>query len=362
LTGSTGFLGFYLVKRFLQDEDVNLILLVRSSEHLSATDRVERLLKERFSEDEYYAVRGRVTVIEGCITKPGLGLTIEEKENLSKEVTTIFHSAALAEFNVPYEKIRGTNVDGTKNVLDFALRCLKSGPFQSFNHISTITVSGTYLGLFYEDSLDEGQGFKNTYEQTKFEAEQLVHTYRAKGLNVNIFRPSIIIGDSRDGYAINFKVIYQPIQILSLGIYKQIPAAGHIKYNIVTVDSVSDAIYLIHTHSHPHNQTFHLTNTNEVTGDFIFGTASDFFSYPDPERIPLDDFDMHTLRGARRELLQPYIPYFNHDGIKYDNTRAMDILQEHGFQWPRIDKRLLNTNFQFCLDAQFITPQNRIEL
>ncbi len=362
LTGSTGFLGFYLVKRFLQDEDINLILLIRPKEKLSAYQRIKRLLTQRLSEEKYKDIKDRVKIVEGSIQDPNLGLSIEERKKLSREVTTIFHSAALAEFNVPYEEIRGTNVNGTKNVLDFAMQCLQNGAFDSVNHISTIAVSGTYRGLFSEDSLDEGQEFKNTYERTKFEAEQLVHAYRAKGLNVNIFRPSIIIGDSQDGYAINFRVIYQPIQILSLGIYKQIPAAGHINYNIVPVDSVSDAIYRIYTHGRPYNQTFHVTNTREVTGDFVFRTASEFFGYPDPERIPLHDFDMHSLRGARRELLKPYIPYFNHDGVKYDNTRAMDILQEHGFQWPRIDKKLLNTNFQFCLDAQFITPQNRIEL
>ena len=362
LTGSTGFLGFYLAKRFLQDEDIKLILLARPNGSLSARQRIERLFKQRCGKDEYNSITDRLEIVEGTITYPDLGLAKEEREKLSKEITTVFHSAALAQFNVPYEKIKEINVNGTKNVLDFALQCLKNTSFESVNHISTIAVSGTYRGIFYEESLDEEQGFRNTYEQTKFETEQLIQAYRTKGLNVNIFRPSAIIGDSQDGYAINFRVIYQPLRIFSLGIYKQIPAEGSIKYNLVPADFLSDAIYLIYAHGHPHNQTFHLTNTHEVTGDFILKTASEFFGYPAPERIPLDDFDMNSLRGARRLLLEPYIPYFNHDQIEYDNKGAMNILGKNGFQWPKVDRKLLHTIFQFCLDAQFITPENRIIL
>ncbi|MFH1673120.1 MAG: SDR family oxidoreductase [Pseudomonadota bacterium] len=362
ITGGTGFLGFYLVRRFLQDKDVKVILLVRRQGSLSAPQRVERLLKERYSEAEYHRIRPRVEIVEGSITSPDFGLSKKHAERLSREVTVIFHSAALAQFNVSYERIKKINVEGTKNILDFALQCLKNGSFESVNHISTVAVAGAYHGTFYEDSLDKGQYFKNTYEQTKFEAEQLVHAYRTKGLNVNIFRPSAIVGDSQDGYAINFRVIYQPIHIFSLGIYKQIPADGGVNYNLIPVDSVADAIYRIHAHTHPCNETFHLTNTHDVTGDFIFKTASDFFGYPDPERIPLENFDMSTLKGARRLLLEPYIPYFNHNGVKYDNRRAMNILKKNGFEWPQIDRKLLHTIFKFCLDAQFITPQDRILL
>ena len=362
LTGGTGFLGFYLAKRLLQDRDIKLVLLVRPNANFSARQRVERLFKEHCGEEEYDSIKNRLEIVEGSITYPNLGLAREQRERLSKEVVTIFHSAALAQFNVPYEKIKKINIDGTKNVLDFALQCLKNKSFESVNHISTIAVSGTYHGVFYEDSLDEGQGFKNTYEQTKFEAEQLIQEYRAKGLNVSIFRPSAIIGDSQDGYAVNFRVIYQPIRIFSLGIYKQIPANGSIKYNLVPADFLSDAIYRIYTNGHPPDQTFHLTNTHEVTAEFIFKTASEFFGYPDPEAIPLNDFDMNSLRGARRVLLEPYIPYFNHNGIEYDNKGAMSILGKNGFRWPKVDRKLLHTIFQFCLDARFITPENRIIL
>jgi len=299
ITGSTGFLGWYLVKQFLKDENTRLILLVRAKKNISAQLRVEKLFQENYSLEEYHKIKSRIKILEGNITSQNLGLSKEQLDKLSNEVTAIFHSAALAKFNAPYEKIKEINVTATKNILNFALQCKKNTSFESVNHISTIMVSGTYHGTFFEDSLAEGQKFRNTYEQTKYEAEILVHQYRNQGLNINIFRPSIIVGDSQTGYAINFRVIYQPIHIFSLGIYKQIPANGSINYNIVPVDFLSEAIYLIYAHSHPYNKTFHMTNSHEVTGDFIFKTSSEFFGYPQPELIPINSFDMSTLRGFR---------------------------------------------------------------
>ena len=123
LTGSTGFLGFYLAKRFLQDEDTKLFLLARHSENLTARQRVERLFQERCSEKEYNSIKDRLEIIEGGITYPNLGLDQKQRERLSKEVVTIFHSAALAQFNAPYETIKDVVTGLPGKVLFFIDTC-----------------------------------------------------------------------------------------------------------------------------------------------------------------------------------------------------------------------------------------------
>ena len=52
ITGSTGFLGWYLVKQFLKDENIRLILLVRARKNISAQLRVEKLFRENYSLEE----------------------------------------------------------------------------------------------------------------------------------------------------------------------------------------------------------------------------------------------------------------------------------------------------------------------
>ena len=63
-----------------------------------------------------------------------------------------------------------------------------------------------------ENELAVGQGYRNTYEQTKAEAEALVRS-RLGSMPGVILRPSIIVGDSRTGVTSSFKMMYWPLKI-----------------------------------------------------------------------------------------------------------------------------------------------------
>jgi long-chain acyl-CoA synthetase len=360
ITGGTGFLGWYLAELVLKRSEASVAFLVRAESRPAAEARIRDLVTARLGQAAWRRYRSRIRVFLGDVAEPRLGLDDAQAAELSGSVQTIFHSAALTDFDKPYEEIRKVNASGTENVLAFAEACLGTGPLRSVEHISTVGIAGTHRGTFYEDQLFVGQEFQNSYEKTKFEAETLCLEYRRRGINVNIFRPSIIVGDSRTGYAGGFKVMYQPIHIFSLGLYSSVPADDESPYNIVPVDAVAEAIYRISA-TRPVNGTFHVTNSETVSGGFVFEAASRFFGYRDPIRIPLHRFDMSALRGFRRKLLEPYLPYFNLRGLVYDNTRAMAALRPTGFDWPKIDAQLLNVAFQYCLDAGFMTRNGGLD-
>ena len=65
-------------------------------------------------------------------------------------------------------------------------------------------MAGQRTGLIRESELSVGQGYRNTYEQTKAEAEALVRS-RLGSLPGVILRPSIIVGDSRTGVDLQFQ-------------------------------------------------------------------------------------------------------------------------------------------------------------
>ena len=88
-------------------------------------------------------------------------------------------------------------------------------------HVSTAYVAGRYRGRFKETDLDLGQGFRNTYEQSKFEAEKAI-AEAADGLPLVIARPSIIVGDSRSGWTSAFNVIYWPMRAFSRGLMDEV--------------------------------------------------------------------------------------------------------------------------------------------
>jgi thioester reductase-like protein len=104
--------------------------------------------------------------------------------------------AAIYDLSVRRDPALRVNVDGTRNVLRFAGECRN---LRRFQYVSTCYVSGRYAGPFAETDLVRGQEFNNFYEETKFLAEVKVQEWMERGLPATIYRPSIVVGDSRTG-------------------------------------------------------------------------------------------------------------------------------------------------------------------
>lgn len=352
ITGGTGLLGWDIVKELLKKKDTRLYLLARGRKGKSGQDRINGLIKKSYKGTERKAVSRRIQVIEGDITEKRLGIAMSCMNKLCKEIDTIYHSAALCEFGIPWERIKKINVYGTKNVLDFAMKCKKNGQFKSLNYISTVGVAGKAKGIFYEDDLDVDQAFNNTYERSKFEAEKLVEKYRKKGLIVSVYRPSIITGDSKTGETSAFQTLYQPMHIFSLGIFDKIPANKLSEYNLVPVDYVAKAVCLLS--SNGSNKNYHLTNPNIITLDFLLDTASSYFGFKKPKLILEKKFNFVKLAGFKKRLIASFLPYFNYTEKVFDTVNFDKAMEDKFFLWPVINKKLLIRLFKYCADAKYI--------
>jgi long-chain acyl-CoA synthetase len=115
---------------------------------------------------------------------------------------------------------------------------------RSAGDISTAYVAGEHTGQFNEDDLDVGQRFRNAYEQSKFEAESLVASRRAR-LPITVLRPSIVVGESDSGWTTSFNVVYWPLRAFSRGAYLALPARREAPVDVVPVDYVADAIFAL---------------------------------------------------------------------------------------------------------------------
>ena len=151
LTGFPGFIGRRLAKR-LVDDGAGVIALV----------------EPRMADAAREAAMDGLEVLEGDITERHLGLGDDDWDRLRKEVRSVFHLAAVYDLAVPFEIALKVNVDGTGNVLDLCLECEN---LERLNYVSTAYVAGDRTGVVYEHELVLGQGFKNHYESTKFQAE-----------------------------------------------------------------------------------------------------------------------------------------------------------------------------------------------
>ena len=356
ITGATGFLGGYLLKRILDEEGMSPVVLVRGKKGESPAGRVEKVLKYLYGKDRYKMMSRRVRIVEGDIDRKNLATDKKDQVFLTGDIDEIYHSAAVAEFKVPIDRIRKINVGGTDNVMKFALEARMSGRLKNIYHISTTFVAGTKAGTFSEKDLDVGQKFNNTYEQTKCESEILAHEYIKRGLNITIFRPSILTGDSVNGRTSNFKMLYQPLHFFAAELFDTIPADRSTGFNLIPVDSAADAILTLANKEDTSGKTYHIANSNTIEAGHFIDLASDFFEFKKPEFIPIKYFNMKDLSSVQRNLIEPYIPYFNYK-TDFDSSFTRNTLAKHGFHCPKIDDKLLIRLFKFCVDSGFIKPK-----
>jgi nucleoside-diphosphate-sugar epimerase len=161
------------------------------------------------------------------------------------------------------------NVTGTRNVLDF-LEGLKK--FERFAYISTCAISGSHLGVFSEEDYNVGQTFKNFYEETKYLAEGEVRG-RWGRLPTVIFRPAVVVGDSKTGEIDKIDGPYYAFVMISKGLH-YIAARSRIKFNVAPVDFVADAMLKIFDTEKTTGRVFALSDPAPLTYDEFFSVSA----------------------------------------------------------------------------------------
>jgi thioester reductase-like protein len=291
-------------------------LLARGDRHVHALVRA--------SDDEEAAGRlpahDRLTAVAGDIERPGLGLSEEAAEALRRHVSTVIHCAASVSFELPLEESRQVNVEGTRNMAQFARGCPR---LERFTYVSTAYVAGEPGGLFREDELAVGQSFRNPYEQSKFEAEVALRS-EASDLPLQILRPSIVVGDSNTGRTSAFNVLYGPLRAFARGALRAIPARRDSPVDIVPVDYVADRVHDLATQGP--DGTFHLVaGRNATTVGRLLEMSSHELDRPEPTVLPprLYRSWLHPFlrrRDPRLRRMEAYFPYFSMR-VRFDDRR-----------------------------------------
>ncbi|MEU1960350.1 SDR family oxidoreductase [Nocardia sp. NPDC019304] len=242
VTGGTGFLGRRVVQDLL-DHDAEAIVhvLVRETSLGKFTDIAS-------------GWRGaeRVYALIGDLTAEGLGLACE-----APQADHIVHLGAVYDMTADEDTAHAANVTGTRSVLALAAEL-----GAVLHHVSSVAVAGDHKGKFFEEDFDLGQQLTSPYHRTKFAAEKLVR--ESRGVRWRVYRPAIIVGDSRtgemdkiDGPYYFFGAIAR-LATLPSDLPLPLPDLG--ATNIVPVDYVSAAMGELIRRPGLDGRTFHLVN------------------------------------------------------------------------------------------------------
>lgn len=224
------------------------------------------------------------------------------------DARVVVHCAAAVGFAQPLDEARAINVDGTRRMLA-AAAAMPS--LERFVHVSTAYVAGTHHGVFGERDLHVGQAFRNTYEQTKHEAEKLV---RESGLPFRVVRPSIVVGESTTGWTSSFNVLYPPLQALARGLAKRVPADPGAIVDVVPVDHVADVIEAAMSAGTGPETLHAVAAEGAMRAQELAAMAARELGVPVPE---LDPDAGHLPPGG----LEVYAPYFT-VRTRFDATHA----------------------------------------
>ncbi len=330
LTGATGFVGMEMLARYLERGERDVVTLVRADSHEGAQARIDAVLENLFGTDAL-DYRSRVHAVAADVTAPDLGLTEAERIGLAERVTKIVHSAASVSFSLPLADARAINREGTRRMLELAELTRAHGGLECYAHISTAFVAGDHRGAFAECDADVGQTFHNSYEQSKFEAEQLVRSH--EDLPYTILRPSIVVGDRNNGWTSAFNVLYWPLRAFARGLFTAVPAVASAPVDVVSIDYVADAAYQLCETSCGHGATYHLTaGEHASTIAELASLASRYFRRPVPRVVSPAEFATMNLGAAERKALEAgaeYFPYFCMEGT-FDDRETRKRLEPDG--------------------------------
>ncbi len=337
LTGATGLVGRFLLAGLMRRQ-VPTVVLVRSQAHRSALARID----EALAPFETQAQLPRPIVLEGDLTAPGLGLNREAHQWLQAQRLRILHSAASIRFiadspdNEPY----ATNVQGTQSLLDLA----SSWTVEQFHHVSTAYVQCDRIAgkspaerTAFEIPVNSLEKAGNDYERSKIQSEQLVQQCPHLGVTT-VYRPSIVVGDSRTGYTSTYHGFYAPLQI-ALGVAKGIGLTlevvddfrrglglrSHDTKNLVPVDWLAEAIlHLMHTPT-AWGGIYHLTHPRPAK--LIDMQRAIIDALVEHVEVPKDRSSSLQINPELfRQQMAVYESYFQ-DDPPFDRARAHSFLK-----------------------------------
>jgi nucleoside-diphosphate-sugar epimerase len=364
VTGATGFVGSHLTNRLLKDGH-RVTALARGSRTSPARDRVLDVLKLVSGADSgNSSTLERLAVLEGDISQPNLGVDRNTLQTVVRSIDETWHCAASLSFaEEERDEIFHMNVDGARNVIEV----VKQTPGKRLHHISTAYVAGI-RDIALESEINVGQQFRNPYEASKCRAEELVEMERSRGTIVpTVYRPSVVIGDSRTGRVTHYHGVYAFIRGLwstlermrrknpsngTIHLALRVPGSGNTTLNFVPIDYVVNGMVEIGGRDSSIGNTYHLANP-EATPNRIWLPAvcrllgMEGLRFVDPQSFESEP--PNRLEALFRKHMAFYYMYLQGEP-RFDCRQALEALKNTGIECPPVTEAFTNMMISWYID------------
>jgi nucleoside-diphosphate-sugar epimerase len=297
-----------------------------------------------------------VRVFRGDLTASGFGLSQDEYDRLVHTTDSVIHCAA--SLNRKSEKsCLNVNLRGTLEVLTLARHAEHYHGLRRFSQVSTVAVAGRRSNeVVSEDrSIDWDRSDYDPYARTKKFCEHMMRVL-LPDTPKTVFRPSIVLGDSRYPETTQFEMVKAFVFLAGLPV---LPFRPSDKIDIVNVDFVADAIATLHQKDQPRYETYHLSSGTESQ---TFRQLTAALAAAQNKRAPIFVPFMERPFGGSVEflsnrkgpiaygasLMKVFMPYLVWNTV-FDNTRVTSELGRRPVPFSQYSYPLL----QFSRENQF---------
>ncbi len=325
LTGATGFLGPFLVSSLLARTSYTLHALVRATDAAHGLDRIVASLRraQLWTPALEADVRARVRVVCGDLAEPALGIGEAAFQQLAQDVDAVVHNGALVNYVRTYDALRPANVEGTRELLRLAM----TNHRKAFHLVSSTFIYGwsTEPVVGEWDANEKMAGLDFGYSQTKWVGEQLALAAQRKGLDVRIYRPSLI-SPTRAGFGSQDDIL---VRLTAFMIEHGVAVNALNQISLLPADLIADHIVT-------------LMGLPDESGSVFNMTADDYYNLTDVTRILSERygyrFDYHDIPSFTEQLnrrctpndqMYPLVDFLTRSADKiaamrdkrYDNTQ-----------------------------------------
>ncbi len=331
ITGSTGYIGAHIAANLLEDSSEPLNLLVRAKDEPEARVRLWRALQLHMDFPLFRdLLDSRIAIFRGDLTAENFGLSPGDYQRLARKTDSVIHCAA--SLNRKSEKnCLNVNLRGTLEVIQLAQRARDDHGLRRFSHVSTVAVAGQrHDEVVQEDyAIEWDRPDYDPYARTKKFCEHMLRRL-LPDIPRTIFRPSIVLGDSRRAETSQFDMVRAFVFLADLPV---LPFRPTDKIDIVPVDFVADAISTLHVKENPAHEIYHLSSG---AGSETFQQLTDALSSARGKRGPVYMPGLERLSsrmvnalagrsgkiGGVAKLLKVFLPYLVWN-TTFDNARVV---------------------------------------